>query len=155
MELEVSGFKTTETTVIAANLGFQTMRSEQERNLELAKEDGEKELEVGIDYPYIIQVSLNVVPPYLNEERGCLKRFGNVALWHTASSLTLQTVSRERSLSWLWAHANRNKRRLVHFESGFCKNPLYVNVIFRFQCYLYFRSITYTKLQRLLVCQVK
>ncbi|EUB60152.1 Cleavage and polyadenylation specificity factor subunit [Echinococcus granulosus] len=55
VELEVSGFKTTENTVIAANLGFQTMRTEQEWNLESAK-DGEKELEVGLDYPYIIQV---------------------------------------------------------------------------------------------------
>ncbi|KAL5969335.1 Cleavage and polyadenylation specificity factor subunit 1, partial [Taenia solium] len=56
VELEVSGFKTTETTVIAANLGFKTMCTEQERSVESAKVDGEKELEVGVDYPYIIQV---------------------------------------------------------------------------------------------------
>ncbi|KAL5112984.1 Cleavage and polyadenylation specificity factor subunit 1 [Taenia crassiceps] len=56
VELEVSGFKTTETTVIAANLGFQAVHTEQERNLELTKEDGEREPEVGVNYPYIIQV---------------------------------------------------------------------------------------------------
>ncbi|VDM34667.1 unnamed protein product [Hydatigera taeniaeformis] len=56
VELEVSGFKTTETTVIAANLGLKTINTDQDRNIESANRGSDKEMEVGVDYPYIIQV---------------------------------------------------------------------------------------------------
>ncbi|VDD81346.1 unnamed protein product [Mesocestoides corti] len=57
VELEVSGFKTTETTVVAANLGVHLMRDSQNHELPSVSEPGDKELTVGRDYPYIIQVS--------------------------------------------------------------------------------------------------
>ena len=56
MELEVSGFKTTETTIIAANLGFQSLKNAEEQSQESVNENDKRELEVGVDYPYILQV---------------------------------------------------------------------------------------------------
>ncbi len=55
----MSGFKTTETTVVAANLGVHAMRryNEEEGEGTLTDNNGEKEeLAVGRDYPYIMQV---------------------------------------------------------------------------------------------------
>ena len=53
----MSGFKTTETTIIAANLGFQTLKNAEGHGQESVHENDKKELQVGVDYPYIIQVS--------------------------------------------------------------------------------------------------
>ncbi|KAM3186263.1 hypothetical protein ACTXT7_004660 [Hymenolepis weldensis] len=56
VELEVSGFKTNETTVIAANLGFQYLKKPYQHLLLPTVKNGKREYMVEVDYPYILQV---------------------------------------------------------------------------------------------------
>lgn len=58
VELEVSGFKTNETTVIAANLGFQYLKRPYQHLLLPTVKNGKREYMVEVDYPYILQVSI-------------------------------------------------------------------------------------------------
>nr|CDS29428.1 Cleavage and polyadenylation specificity factor [Hymenolepis microstoma] len=57
VELEVSGFRTNETTVIAANLGLQCLKRLPHQDSPLSTVKNEKrDYVVGVDYPYILQV---------------------------------------------------------------------------------------------------
>lgn len=59
VELEMSGFKTDETTVMAANLGLKYLKNKKEKANEQSNSevDPKKKYTVGVDYPFILQVS--------------------------------------------------------------------------------------------------